>query len=539
MTDLQKADLVLTNATVWTVDPSRPLAQAVAIKAGRILAVGAKQEMDPLIGAGTEIHDLGGRLLLPGFNDCHTHMLFWITRSAGAFNLYGADRLEEIQSRLQRHAQENPDVAWLFGMRWQPGIVGGELPTAADLDVIVKDRPVAILDIDCHTAWVNNKGLVKLGFDESTPDPLGGTIVRDGSGHPTGILLETAHYGVPWPIHSSYEEFKKLLIEQVASLNRLGITSLSDNYIPLETVELAARVAEEGALNLRMNYWPLLMDGLDTARSIRKQFKANPQIQVVGLKSIIDGVLSTRTAWMLEPYPNFPEESGYPLFDVEELTEQVVQADKDGFQVVIHAIGNRGVREVLNMYEHAARENGARDSRHRIEHVEVAHPDDQKRFVDLGVIASMTPVHYCEPITYQEGNTVREDHYPNSMSVWRTYVDSGVHLCFGTDWPAVDLAQPDPLKQIFAAVSRVPPQMPEAKPKNPEQALTVEQAIRSYTLESAYAEFTDDVKGSIAAGKVADLCVLSNNILEIDPQDILDTKVVMTVFDGHVVFSEI
>jgi predicted amidohydrolase YtcJ len=328
-----------------------------------------------------------------------------------------------------------------------------------------------------------------------------------------------------------------LLTRQVSALNRLGITSLTDNIIPPETVSDCARVADEGALKLRINYWPWLMDGIENAHSIRKQFEGNPQVQVVGLKSIIDGVLSTRTAWVLESYPDFPEEFGFPIFEVEELTEKVIQADKEGFQVVIHAIGNRGVREVLNMYERAAKQNGVRDSRHRIEHVEVCHPDDQKRFAELGVIASMTPVHYCEPITYQPGNTVREDHYPNMMSVWRTYADSGVHLCFGTDWPAIDLPQPDPLKQIFSAVSRVPPQMPEAKPKNPEQALTVEQAIQSYTLESAYAEFNEDMKGSITAGKVADLCVLDKNILEVDPSEILQTKVVMTIFDGEIVFD--
>lgn len=539
MANNAKADLILKNAIVWTVDPGLPKAEAVAIRGNKILAVGAGVEMEPLEGPDTRILDLGGRLVLPGFNDCHTHMLFWMIRSAGAVDFYGADRLEEIQSRLKYHAQARPDADWHFGVRWQPGYVGGDLPTATDLDVIVSDRPVAILDIDCHTAWVNSKGLDQLGYDGSTEDPVGGTIVRDEAGNPTGVLLETAQSMVPWPALSTYDAFKPVLTEEVSSLNRLGITSLTDNYIPVETVELCARTAEEGELNLRVNYWPLLMEGLESAHTIRKQFAENPQIQVVGLKTIIDGVLSTRTAWMLESYPNYPDEFGYPLFEVEELTGQVIQADKEGFQVVAHAIGNRGVREVLNMYERALHENGARDHRHRIEHVEVCHPDDQKRFAELGVIASMTPVHYCEPINYQEGFTEREDRYPNMMCVWRTFVNSGVHLCFGTDWPAADLEQPDPLKQIFAAVSRVPPQMPEVKPKNPEQALTVEQAIRSYTLESAYAEFSEDVKGSIMTGKLADLCVLNTNILEVDPNEILDTKVVMTVFDGDVVFSEL
>jgi predicted amidohydrolase YtcJ len=539
MENSKKAELVLKNAKVWTVDPGHPRAEAVAIEGNYIKAVGATAEMEPLAGPNTQVVDLGGRLVLPGFNDCHTHFVSWAIRSSGGFDVYGAETLEEVQQRLQQYDQSHPEDDWLFGMRWQPAGAKGDWPNAKDLDAVVKDRPVAIIDIDGHTGWVNTKGLERLGFDAFTADPEGGTILRDPSGKPTGVLFENAHENIPRPKPSNDEDFKASITEEIGNLHRLGITSLSDNYLPLETMQLCGHIAQEGDLDLRINYWPLLVEEFESLLSIRDQFKDNPRIQVVGVKAFIDGVLSNRTAWMLDSYPGYPEESGYPVNDLDELTQKAIQADKDGFQIVIHAIGNRGVREVLDIYEKTQTENGARDHRHRIEHVEVTHPEDQERFADLGVIASMTPVHYCERINYQDGSTVREDHYPNMMSVWRTFVDSGVHLCFGTDWPALDLARPDPLKQIFSAVARVPPQMPEVEPKGPEQALTIEQAINCYTLESAYAEFAENTKGSITAGKVADLCVLDKNILEVDPGEILQTKVVMTVFDGEVVFREL
>jgi len=534
-----KADLILKNATVWTVDPSLPRAEAVAIKGTRILAVGQDAEMESLIGAGTEILDLGGRLVLPGFHDNHTHFVTWALASAGSFDLYGADTLEEVQKRVKRGDRDHPGEDWLWGMRWQPLMFDDGWPNAMDLDAAVRGRPIAILDIDGHTGWVNSKGLERLGYDASTPDPLGGTILRDASGNPTGILLENAHESIPRKEPTGYEEVKAALLGEIVKLNRLGITSLSDNFTPLEIMEQCALIAEEGALNLRINYWPLLMEEFDSALVSRKQFANNPRIQVVGLKALVDGVLSSRTAWMLEPYPDSSQEAGYPLVDMEELANLALQADKEGFQLVIHAIGDRAAREVLNVYERVARENGPRDRRHRIEHLEVIHPLDQKRMAELGVVAAMMPGHYCEPLNFQGTYKDLEVQYQGKMSVWRTFVDMGVHLSFGTDWPAMDTEQPDPLQQIFAAVARVPPQMPDAQPKNPEQALTIEQAIRSYTMECAYAEFTDDVKGSITAGKYADLCVLDRNILEIDPKEILDTKVVMTVFDGQVVFSDI
>jgi predicted amidohydrolase YtcJ len=249
-------------------------------------------------------------------------------------------------------------------------------------------------------------------------------------------------------------------------------------------------------------------------------------------------VLSNRTAWLLEEYSDAPGETGYSVNDMDELTEWVLEADREGFQVITHAIGDRGVREMLNIYERAARENGKRDSRHRIEHCELIHPVDQVRFSQLGVIPSMTPMHAATStpkmyIPFRIGPKRESYAY-----AWRDLIDSGARLCFGTDHPTLSIEQPEPLKQLFQAVTRIPPDEPGLQPWRPEQAVTIEEAIRCYTLEPAYAEFNEDVKGSISPGKFADLCVLDKNILEIAPEELLETQVIMTVFDGEVVHGK-
>jgi len=242
---------------------------------------------------------------------------------------------------------------------------------------------------------------------------------------------------------------------------------------------------------------------------------------------------------MLEPYADSPDDVGYPTLDPDELVEMVIAADAKGFQLITHAIGDRAIRETLDMYKKAARTNGVRDSRHRIEHAEMPHPADQKRYLELGVVPSHTPLHLCttdlDDFLIERIGPQREAY----TQPWRTLVEQGTPMCFGTDWPAVNMPDLNPLTQIFAAVTRIPPMLPNRDPWHPEYALTVEQAVRCYTLNSAYAEFMEHRKGTVAVGKLADLCVLSQNIFEIDPHQILKAEVVLTVFDGKVVHTSL
>lgn len=535
---MKKANLVLTDANIWTVDSRVPHVQAVAIQGEEIVALGKNEEMEPLEGPETQVISLNGRLVLPGFNDSHTHFIGSLTRTAGAFDLYGVTSLAEVREPLRKFSWEHPDSEWLIGNRWKPSIFeDGGWPTRASLDSLEPVRPVAIFDIDCHSCWVNTAALQKLGYTGNTLDPLGGKIVHDEQGEPNGILLENAHDSIPRGVPLTAEEFSRALCEEVAHLNCLGLTSLSNNGVKKEQLEIYAQMAEDGRLTLRINEWPFLSQGLEYAQGLRERFGKGERVRVVGLKVLIDGVLSAHTAWMLEDYADAPGKTGFPTVDPEQFEQEAIEADRQGFQVIVHAIGDRGIRRVLDIYEKARKTNGDHGQRHRIEHVEVAHPDDQKRFARLNVIASMTPLHCTADIDAYIKSRLGESRSPSAYA-WRNFIDLGTHLCFGTDWPAVSLQEPDPLKQIYSAVTRLAPNSQAGPAWHPEQCITVAEAVRSYTFEPAYAEFMEDRKGSISPGKLADLIVLSDNILTAPPEAILDTKVMMTIFNGEVVTRE-
>ncbi len=530
------ADLILQNARVWTVDERIPTAEAVSIRGNAILDVGRNEQMRQWIGPQTEVLDLDDKLVLPGFNDSHTHFIFSMLGEDGKLDLYGIDTLEEVQNHLAAFARENPKLDWLLGLRWRPSQFGEKgWPDRRDLDAVESQRPVAIRDIDGHSCWVNTAALSKLGYGAGTADPPGGQILRDEHGEPTGILLENAHEPVPTGEQPTLDEFAAITRRRIRGLNKLGVTSLSNNGIQEPQLERLAEMAAKRDLNLRIYEWPFIADGLDRAKELQRRYSGNEIVRVGGLKALIDGVQSARTAWMLEPYADAPDQAGFPCLDVEWLAGQILEADRQGFQVIIHAIGDKGVRTVLDMYEEAIRVNGPRDRRFRIEHAEVVHPEDQKRFARLNVIAAMMPMH-CTADVDRYIKTRMGEWRAERLFAWRRLVDLGAHLAFGTDWPVIDLTAPDPLKQIYAAATRTHP--PSGSPAwHPEMCLSVEQAVRSYTLECAYAEFSDDRKGSITPGKLADLCVLSDNIFQPPFERILETEVVMTVFDGRVVYQ--
>lgn len=531
------ADLILHHGAIWTVDDALPRAQAVAIAGREIIAVGDDEEVAVLAGDQTRLVDLEGKLALPGFNDAHTHFVPTAAASQRRIDLFGLTSTESIREAVRRVGARYPELDWLIGRRWYPGDHAGDWPSRHDLDQAEASRPVAIIDVDGHTAWVNTVALTRLGYDASTPDPKGGMILREPDGFPTGILFENAHEPIPRDVDLDFGEFSTALAPQIRALNVLGITSLSNNSGPLTYLDFCQQMHADGDLNLRISHWPMLMEEFDQAVEARERFLAHPKLQVVGLKAFLDGVLSNRSAWLLEPYADSPSEHGYAVTDSDEMLDWAIRADAQGFQIITHALGDRAVREILDIYAGVAEANGKRDSRHRVEHMELIHPTDQVRFSELGVLASMTPVHLCNPDLdrYLRSRVgARRERY---VGPWRDLVEKGARLSFGTDWPAISLPEPEPLKQIFAAATRILPMDPGRAPWHPEQRLSVERAIRCYTLEPAYAEFQERRKGSISVGKLADICVLDRNILDRDVEEILETRVVMTIFDGQVVYE--
>jgi len=528
------ADLILTNGNVWTVDEKLPRAEALAISGDEIIFIGSNRGALTSSGPDTRVIDLRGHLVLPGFNDCHTHFVNAALRSATNFDLYGVTDMREIQLRLHRFSEGNPDNDWLHGMRWFPTrINNGVWPRRADLDAVESKRPVVIFDIDGHSCWTNTAAIQRMGYTASTPDPAGGQMLRDESGFPTGIFFEVAQETFDRFPKVSEQDFPNLFQRQVAGLHRLGITSISDNGIKPEYLDVIELMDEKGALKLRISEWPFISDGLDNAIKLRSRFGNNEKIRITTVKAFMDGVMSNYSAWMLEPFADNPSQSGYPVIDPDKLAPLVVEADRQGFQVAVHVIGTRAVRTVLDIYELAQKENGKRDSRHRLEHVESSHPQDRKRFAELGVISSMTPVHCTADL---EGYYISRLGDSGALGfAWQSFLENNVHLCFGTDWPAVDLKEPSPLEQIFSAVTRCTPRNFGKLIWHPEQRIKVAQAIKCCTLEGAYAEKMELRKGSLTPGKLADAIVLSKDILSCRPQDILDTQVLMTIFNGEIV----
>ncbi len=534
---LRKADIILKNGYVWTVDPLLPKAEAVAIQGNRILAAGTDDEIEAFVGPDSKVINLNGRLVLPGFNDSHTHFVMGSLEFEGAFDLNGVTALEDVQQKLRDFSQRHPDNEWIYGVRWLPSRIGdGSWPSKADLDKIVSDRPVAIGEVDHHSFWVNSAGLKALNYDASTPDPVGGKILRDEAGEPTGILLETAFPIIGQHHQVSSQDFERIIARDIARFHQIGLTSMTNNITEKQHMDMLLGMAQNRSLKMRVNYWPWLLDGMDRVLEERQTYQVQDLLQVVGVKSILDGVLSSYTGWMLEEYSDAPGEFGFPVVPPEELAEVALKADEAGFQVVIHAIGDRAVHETLNIYEKCAAKNPPRERRHRVEHVEVAQPGDQKRFAELGVIPCMTPVHCTKDLKGYVISRLGEPRGANGYA-WRNFLDLGVPVAFGTDWPATDLPQPAPLDMIFAAVTRTTAENIDDEIWHPEQRITPAEAIRCYTLNSAYAEFTENSKGSITPGKLADLIVLSRNILEAEPIEILDTSVDMTIFDGEVVYE--
>jgi predicted amidohydrolase YtcJ len=536
------ADMIITHGKVFTLDARHPWAQAVAVTDGKIASVGEDAEIEKLRGPGTIVIDAGGRLVLPGFVDCHIHFLDG-SLSLGRVNLEGAKDASDIQQRLRDYAAKHPGKDWVLGRGWNYAMFGAEtLPHKKYLDEVLPDRPVFLEGYDGHTYWANSKALSLAGITNDTADPPNGVIVRDPKTHEaTGALKESAQRlvarVVPKPSRS---ENLAALRAGIKWSNEHGLTRVHSAGGDFEYLDLYDELRRQGQQTLRfyiayfLNPPQLRPQDIDAIAAARKKFH-DDWIDASVVKMMVDGVVESHTAAMLEPYSDDPSTKGALFWDPEKYSAAIAELDKRGFQLFTHAIGDYGVRTALDAYEHAEQVNRTSDRRPRIEHIETIATADVPRFGKLGVIASMQPLH-----SYPDADTLNvwaRNAGPDRASrawAWKSISSAGGHLAFGSDWPVVTL---NPWEGIQTAVTR---QTTEAKPDAgfvPEQRLSVAETVRGYTLGAAYAGRREKTEGSIEPGKLADLIIVSQNILDIDPHRIADTKVLTTIVGGRVVYQ--
>ena len=531
------ADTIIINAVVHTMDPAQPVAEAVAIYGNRIVAAGSTNDIRKLAGPNTRTIDAKGRLLLPGFNDAHTHFL------SGGFQLSSVDLRDanspqEFAARIKAFAEKLPKGRWVTGGDWDhERWPDAKLPTKELIDSFTAETPVFVNRLDGHMALANSLALKLAGVTRETADPPGGVIVRDKSGEPTGVLKDAAQNFV-WKVVSPATFEEKLDAARAATnyAAKLGVTSVQDMSAG-DDVGIYQTLLDRGELKTRIYAVSPLPSWERVARmGVRAHF-GSEMLRVGGLKGFADGSLGSTTALFYEPYRDDPSTSGIAgdeMYPEGVMLKRVSEADRAGLQVMIHAIGDRANDLILSIYEQVERENGKRDRRFRIEHAQHLRAQDIPRFARDGVIASMQPYHAIDDGRWAEKRIGKER--IKTTYAFRSLLDSGATLAFGTDWTVAPL---NPLLSIYAAVTR---RTLDGKNPNgwvPEQKITVEETVRAYTLGSAYAEFQENVKGSITAGKLADIVLLSRDIFKIDPNEIESVKVVMTMVDGRVVFEDL
>jgi predicted amidohydrolase YtcJ len=536
------AEILIVHAKVYTLDPQKPWAQAIAIRHGKIQAVGRDEEVERYRGIGTKRIDAGGKLVLPGFTDCHLHFLRGSLRLSRV-SLEGAKDVADLQKRLRAYAAQHPDTSWILGGGWDYTMFGAtHLPDKKSLDEIFPDRPVFLEASDLHTFWVNSKALALAGILKDTPNPLNGIIVRDPqTGEATGTLKEDAdalvRKVIPEPSHVEQLTALRLGIKLA---NRNGLTRAQSARWDFEILPVLEELRQEKQLTLRfdisyfLNEHRLEEKDLELIEGARKKFH-DEWIGVNTVKFVLDGVVESHTAALLEPYTDDPSTKGSLFWDPEKYQAAVAKLDKLGLQLYTHAIGDRAVRTALDAYEAAQKKNHTKDRRHRIEHVETVAAPDIPRFGKLGMIASMQPLH-----SYPDADTLEVwagNLGPDRASrawVWNSIREAGGHYGFGSDWPIVTL---NPFEGIQTAVTR---QTSDGTPKEgfvPSQRLTVAQAVEGYTLGAAFAGHHEKTEGSIVADKAADVIIVDRNIFEIDPHSIGDTKVVTTIVGGKIVYE--
>ena len=537
------ADLILTNGVLHTVDAARSVHQAVAVADGRVAAVGTAQEIAELAGPATRVVDVEGGMVLPAFQDAHCHLAAaGYTRTL--CDLHESTGAESHLQRIRAYAEANPGRPWIVGGGWQSNDFPGGIATCDLLDAVVPDRPVVLTTSDVHGAWANTRALELAGITAATPDPPGGRIERDEHGEPVGMLQEQAMHLVldlvPQPDAAEREAGLRSAQDYYLSL---GITACQDALVRPEWQETYEQLARSGELTLHVRgnlaWEPARGDEQLDELVERRHSGTTGRLSCGNVKFFHDGVVENRTAAMLDSYL---DESGQPTgelgidqYPLADLARHVQRCDAAAFSIHIHALGDRAVRESLDVLAAAAETNGRRDARHQLAHVQFCHPDDIGRFHELGVIANVTPLWarreaYITELTLPFVSPAAA----GTLYPFGSILRAGGTLAFGSDW---SVSTPDPLHQLATAVARCDPETANDEPLLPEERLDLGTAIAAHTIGAAYASFLDRETGSIEAGKLADLVVLDRDLFTLRPSGYLDARVLLTLAAGEIAYS--
>jgi len=512
--------------------------EAVAVQEGRIAGVGSARDARGWTGAGTRVLELEGRTVLPGFQDAHLHPAHGGLAATQCY-LFDADSREACLDAVARYAAEHPELEWIEGGGWSIDSFAGGTPSRGDLDAVVPDRPVFLDNRDGHGGWVNSRALELAGVTAETLDPPDGRVERKPSGEPQGTLHEGAMDLVRRllpPI--SQEKWEAAILRAQEELHALGITAWQDAAVTADTYPAYLELAERGALTMRMEGNLLWERGADDGQLeelvARRDAGSAGRLRLRGAKIFVDGVLENFTGAVLEPYVG-TDNAGLSMHDPDELAELVTALDARGFQVHMHTIGDRAVREALDATEAASRANGTRDRRFHLAHVQLVHPDDLPRFAELGVAANVSPYWACR----SDYVTVLTEPFIGPERSARMYpfgslLRAGAPLAFGSDWT---VSTPNPLLEIEVAVTRAPTDDRGAEPLLPDEALDLPTALETFTAGSAWVNFLDDETGTIEPGKLADLVVLDRNVLDPGTGPIGDANVLLTLVEGEAVYA--
>jgi predicted amidohydrolase YtcJ len=533
-----KADLVLRGATVYTMDAKRPTAEAIAVSGNRIVAVGSNADVAPFVGSATKVLELAGHTVIPGFKESHGHFLN-LGFARLNVNLVDAKSYQDVVDRVAAAVKTSKPGEWVIGRGWhqdkwtdKTSLTVRGFPTHQALSAVSKDNPVYLTRADGHAGFANAKAMALMGITKDTKSPEGGDVIKDKDGTPTGIFVDRAQGLIKVPARTKDQSRRAFELAMSESLSK-GVTAFDDAGVDLDTIELYKQAGQAGNLGLRLY---VMIRGLENVRRFAKPEigLANGFLTIRAVKLSSDGALGSRGAALLEPYEDDPGNSGFFTTPPEEVLETARFCLKNGFQLCVHAIGDRANRMVLDQFEKAFAEfPQVKDHRFRDEHAQILDERDIPRFAKLGVIASMQGIHCTSDRPWAPAR-LGAKRVAEGAYVWQKLLGTGVKIINGTDAPVEDV---DPVKSFYASVTR---QDESGKPPggfDPDQKMSREQALRSYTLDAAYGAFVEKDLGSLEKGKLADFTVLTKDIMKVPDAEILKAQVAYTIVDGKVRFA--